>query len=515
MSFSEKFKTLTGYEPYHWQVALFQRFISGCAPRHLHLPTAAGKTHVMTIWLCAIWHQLETGAQLTIPRRLFFAVDRRVVVDQSEEIASPLIENLKATPLWELLKSQVVSETPIVVSILRGQRVVDYGNVIQDPSLFAIILCTPDMVFSRLLGGAYGDSPRVASREMGLVGQDAFIVLDEAHISEAALEVLGFVEKHRGSVKPFWGMGMSATIRQDADFTLLDDDLSQMSSRLTAPKKLEIVEESTLMETVENVLNNKQWSRAIVYVESPKEAVKLYKKLHTQYDTTLLTGTMRGYEKSKLDFSAFKVPDPLTKTLLISTSAGEVGLDISCDLLITEITTADRLAQRAGRCNRWAECSEATVVVVVPPLKKERREEVEATISYIKALPNISTGALYANPIPLEAFSRTPLFLSLNRASLAQIANTTYPTLKMAHAIRGVETEYQVNLVVRKDEELNRLLALAKTEVDGEDDNPLGLIRVANNEIFKELPKIVFDELLPTNLDIAPGLSIVPKVRVK
>jgi len=35
-------------------------------------------------------------------------------------------------------------------------------------------------------------------------------------------------------------------------------------------------------------------------------------------------------------------------------------------------------------------------------------------------------------------------------------------------------------------------------------------------KVVQRVPvKIVFDELLPTNLDIAPGLSIVPKVRVK
>ena len=57
------------------------------------------------------------------------------------------------------------------------------------------VLRTPDTVFSRLLGGAYGCSHRVASREMGLIGQDAFIVLDEAHISEANIGVLDFVAK--------------------------------------------------------------------------------------------------------------------------------------------------------------------------------------------------------------------------------------------------------------------------------------------------------------------------------
>ena len=55
------------------------------------------------------------------------------------------------------------------------------------------------------------------------------------------------------------------------------------------------------------------------------------------------SGTMRGYEKSKLDFSPFKqvVTDGI-KHALIATSAGEVGLDVSCEFLITEAAAAER-----------------------------------------------------------------------------------------------------------------------------------------------------------------------------
>jgi hypothetical protein len=82
----------------------------------------------------------------------------------------------------------------------------------------------------------------------------------------------------------------------------------------------------------------------------------------------------------------------------------------------------------------------------------------------------------------------------LNKASLAQLANTTCPSLDTQSIVRGSDFEYHVNLVVRNDDELDRLIAVAKSEID-EDDNPLDNLRIANNEVFKELPYIVSGRL--------------------
>ena len=222
MRFDDSFKVLTRHSPYPWQTKLYESLVAGNVPPSLSLPTGAGKTSIIPLWLCAVWHQLEDERVLTAPRRLYFAVDRRIVVDQSEITAQQVRENARLTPLWGLLSDRTLSEDPLVVSVLRGQRVLEYDDIISHPSAFAVILCTPDMVFSRLLGGAYGCSPRVASREMGLVGQDTFIVLDEAHISEGNIRVLDFVSRHNHSMKPFWWTTMSATLRRNEPEPHLD-----------------------------------------------------------------------------------------------------------------------------------------------------------------------------------------------------------------------------------------------------------------------------------------------------
>ena len=51
--------------------------------------------------------------------------------------------------------------------------------------------------------------------------------------------------------------------------------------------------------------------------------------------------------------------------IIISTQVCEVGLDISCDILITECPSADALVQRAGRVARWGGNGE---VIIVRPM---------------------------------------------------------------------------------------------------------------------------------------------------
>lgn len=498
MTFGEKFRALTANTPYPWQFALYNSLIKGIVPHRIWLPTGAGKTSIIPIWLCSVWHQLEAGLVLASPRRLYFAVDRRVVVDQSEVVAQAIRKNAENTPLWELLCRKSASDNPLIVAVLRGQRVIEYEGVVSDPSAFALILCTPDMAFSRLIGGAYGCSTRVASREMGLVGQDSFVVLDEAHISEANIRVLDFVAKHnRPITKSFWWTTMSATLRQDADFRLSDDDLTLMAARLNAKKRATVidVDAKNLVHSVLKIIEEhvQQWHRLIIYVEKPFDGNRIFKTLRKSYQCLLLTGTMRGYEKSKLDFTPFKVSHPDGKHVLIATSAGEVGLDISCDFLITEVAPAERLAQRLGRSNRWSECDEASVYIVNPAKEKKEAEKlrggqaaITATVDYLKTLDgDVSTGNLYRHPIPAEAFSPVPMALTLNKASLLQIANTSYPSFEIADYLRGVEVEYHVNLVIRKDAEIQCLRSLALTDptTDAFDALP-----IANNELFKDLP---------------------------
>ena len=78
----------------------------------------------------------------------------------------------------------------------------------------------------------------------------------------------------------------------------------------------------------------------------------------------LLTGTLRGKERDELaetdpTFARFMpepkvTPQPGT-VYLVCTSAGEVGVDISADHMVCDLSTLDSMAQRFGRVNRRGE----------------------------------------------------------------------------------------------------------------------------------------------------------------
>src|ERR1035437_2547088 len=80
--------------PYFWQTALFERLINDDWPGSVALPTGAGKTSILQVWLLALaWSSLAELA-VKIPRRLIWVVNRRVVVDQATDEAVAIAATL-------------------------------------------------------------------------------------------------------------------------------------------------------------------------------------------------------------------------------------------------------------------------------------------------------------------------------------------------------------------------------------------------------------------------------------
>jgi CRISPR-associated endonuclease/helicase Cas3 len=76
--FGEFFQALQMKPPFPWQEALALRVCTGDWPEVIDLPTASGKTACIDIALFAL---AVRGAE--VPRRIFFVVDRRVVVNEA------------------------------------------------------------------------------------------------------------------------------------------------------------------------------------------------------------------------------------------------------------------------------------------------------------------------------------------------------------------------------------------------------------------------------------------------
>ena len=98
--FGEFFHALYGYGPFPWQDRLARRVAEAQRgydpwPEALALPTAAGKTACIDMAIFALACQADRPpGERTAPLRIFFVVDRRVIVDETFERARKLARKL-------------------------------------------------------------------------------------------------------------------------------------------------------------------------------------------------------------------------------------------------------------------------------------------------------------------------------------------------------------------------------------------------------------------------------------
>ena len=438
MCFAESFKLLTGNSPYPWQQRMFKKFRDGNVPEILDIPTGLGKTSIIAIWLLALAHARKEN-QNTVPTRLVYIVDRRVIVDQATTEVENIQEILKnnTNSLIKSISNNIGKD--LNVSKLRGGGGMDDNRAwLKNPHKPAIIIGTIDMIGSRLLFSGYGIGKKTRSFYSGLLGQDSLIVLDETHLSPAMERMLKDVRSISHSLKienrlyPPKILLMSATQHdKSADReTLCDDDhkLLSVKKRYMASKKLElkVCDKNEVQNEIFNH-SSKMRGRILIYVQKPDHAKSIAEKLRKEKndeDIIVLTGTIRGFERDNLTknkaYNAFlSNKQKQNRTVyMVSTSAGEVGADFDADHMVCDMTTMDSLIQRLGRLNRSGRCAISKVVVVYSKDEFTKKGEFvkrkKATADILEKLSNANNnvGPYWLDKITPEekygAFSPRP-----------------------------------------------------------------------------------------------------------
>jgi CRISPR-associated endonuclease/helicase Cas3 len=122
----------------------------------------------------------------------------------------------------------------------------------------------------------------------------------------------------------------------------------------------------------------KEWKvrsncRIIAVVQTVRDAVAIYLQLSHELNLNKNTEDKQLYlYHGRLDnnvrqevYNQLKHRDDNAQPyILITTSAIEVGCDLNSEILISEICPPENLIQRAGRCNRKGDVSDAKVIVV-------------------------------------------------------------------------------------------------------------------------------------------------------
>lgn len=455
IDFDYCFNKLTGNAPFAWQRELFVRLARGAFPSECDIPTGLGKTSIIAIWLLALADALMLqDSQRSIPLRLVYVVDRRVIVDQATAEAEGIVNNLtnfaktdeKLGKVYDALKRAALSQDEVVVALstLRGEHA-DNREWCLDPSRPAIIVGTIDMIGSRLLFSAYGGvGESYKALQAGLLGQDSLIAVDEAHLSPAFMRTLRALRqavRRKSLIKPFEVISLSATLAGEEEeglesFTLEKDAPEDLMNevaepRLNAEKKIEwksfVVSEELLKGKKAKELLRAEQAKGMAkaaarYKDMPVSVlvfgttVNLVKEIKRQLvedekideaQILLMVGGMRGFERNGLVnhpvFERF-LPDHRERreraSFLVATSCAEVGVNLDADFAVCDPTSADSFIQRMGRVNRFGNSSSVITVVHEESLTHES-EQAKATLETLKSLGNGQ--GLNASPLALRA----------------------------------------------------------------------------------------------------------------
>jgi len=166
------------------------------------------------------------------------------------------------------------------------------------------------------------------------------VVLMSATISQKVLEALRRVGK---------GVGDFEVVEYSSD-----RDKDFRDERLSINLKTKLLDNEQILE----IVKREDFDKILIVVNTVKRAVEIYEKL-SDYNPVLLHSRFR--QKDRED----KVSELLNKNkwVCVSTQVVEAGIDISADVLITDVCPSSSLIQRSGRVARHAgECGELYIV---------------------------------------------------------------------------------------------------------------------------------------------------------
>ena len=417
--FDAFFEAVWGQRPFAWHSALARQVLANQAqnnhaawPEAIALPTASGKTACLDIAvfsLAAQAQRVELLQPLAAPRRIFFVVDRRVIVDEAFERARALAAALASAnggmvqEVADRLRRIGGSELPLGVQALRGGqlRSDDWAATPLQPT---VIASTVDQVGSRLLFRGYGPGQGMWPVHAGLVGNDALILLDEAHCAQPMLGTLRAVRRYRGWAEqpvpvPFEVTVLSATppaeagtVFRDASVECRDPahplgrrQLASKPARLVVADKAKGRRATQRRHELAAVLAGQAWAlvgewsggdsaaAVVVFcnrVDTARQVCRLLRK--DAADVHLLTGRMRPLDKDDVvaaELASLASRHAAARRLararfVVATQTLEVGADLDFDLLVTECASLDALRQRFGRLNRGGRAIAAQASIV-------------------------------------------------------------------------------------------------------------------------------------------------------
>ncbi len=401
MDYQNFFQTAFGNAPFDYQV----RFATGARFDDLvKAPTGAGKT--ATVIGGFLWKRLLHPEG--VGRRLVYCLPMRTLVEQTCDVTKQAIKNLEHAGLIEKDRFRVY--------VLMGGAVSDDWDT--DPEKEYILIGTQDMLLSRALNRGYAMSRYRWPLHFGLLNNDCLWVYDEVQLMGDGLatstQMAALREKFQtvGKSQSIW---MSATLSNEwlqsfdfapkiKDLTLLelseaDRTTKVLADRLSAHKSIQVAPQECRLPNglaafvKERHQSGKQTLIVVNRVNRAKETYVALQDLYHPQPKKLKKGAARILNPDApeivLIHSRFRPEErkrwkqifenaPATDSpgrIIVATQVVEAGVDISSQLLVTDLAPYSSLVQRFGRCNRKGEFDEANIFWVDRPLEHKPTQE--------------------------------------------------------------------------------------------------------------------------------------------
>lgn len=363
---------MNDFQPYPYQTKVANLLYSG---RNviLQAPTGAGKTAAA---LLPFLHAGKNLGPTEFPKRCIYSVPMRVLANHFEAE----YKRLARKNAWE---------NKVSIAIQTGDRPGDRQFEAD------LIFTTIDQALSSLLAAPYSLSRRQRHLNAGaIIG--AYLVFDEYHLFPSHRQGPGALGTTLEMLKLLQGLTpfclMTATfshkmlteladILEAAVVTVdeaalrkieTDPDTGRRKERRFQVMEHPISAEAILARPADRIIavcnrvgRAQQLYTDLVEAEGSDERIKL---LHSRF----LPEDRRCIEKQIIrEFGPEQAERTPGRFILVATQVIEVGLDISCEVMHTELAPANALIQRAGRCARRR--GDQGRVFIYPPPEDSKR----------------------------------------------------------------------------------------------------------------------------------------------
>lgn len=412
MNFEEFFQQATGFQPYDYQKRIASD--GDQIPSLIKIPTGSGKTEAIV--LAYLWRRKQIPDKT--PRRLVYCLPMRVLVEQTRDRIDEILNKLRDTLQMKNIH---------VYTIMGGENEENWDYY---PEEEAIIIGTQDMLLSKALNRGYAMSRYRWPVHFALLNNDCIWVFDEVQLMGNGLATsaqLHAFRKNFGTVMPVHSVWMSATLDKkwlktvDLDsqvnnlkeVALSNQDKAhpELAKRLQAKKPLaksDFNMTNDCKKEAEFILKkHKPNTRTLVIVNTIDRAVEIYDQIRKHLkkqksedglELVLLHSRFRPEDrKSHLDRLLESPPNG--GTICISTQVVEAGVDVSANLLVTDLAPISSMIQRFGRCNRYGNEPDPMVYWIEPSdYKKQsapyKEEELKTTKGWIENIHDASPCSL-------------------------------------------------------------------------------------------------------------------------